>query len=105
MGVTKKTKKSVKSTARKAVRKVGKIVYKVTAAYTGKFATAQAAKAAIAQLKASGKAQISPAKKVSGGYSFIVKLVFVTPSATVRNQAVKDAKARGARVTVSTLRA
>lgn len=97
---TKTTKKSIKSVAKKATR----TVYKVTASYTGKFETLQAAKDAVMKVKRSGKAQVSPIKKVGKGYSFSVKFAFITPSASVRDQAIKDAKARGARVTVSTVR-
>ncbi|MEL7664119.1 MAG: hypothetical protein AAGU10_08320 [Methanosarcina mazei] len=97
---TRKTKKSVKSVAKKATR----TVFKVTASYTGKFATLQAAKDAVSKLKQSGKAQISPVKKVGKGYGFIVKFAFVTASTAVKNQAAKDAKAKGARVTVSTIK-
>ncbi|AKB40874.1 hypothetical protein [Methanosarcina mazei] len=100
-----KTKSVKKVSARKSVKSSAKkAVYKVTASYTGKFETSSAAKAAAMKVKQSGKAQVSPIKKVGKMYGFSVKFAFITPSASVRDQAIKVAKARGAKVTVSTVR-
>lgn len=80
------------------------LLYKVTAAYTGIFKTATDAKNAHSKLAGNSKAKLTPVKKTSKGYSFGVKFSFVTPSAKVRDQAVRGARERNARVTISTMR-
>ena len=89
----KTTKRSVKSS-----------VYKVVASYTGIFERAGDAKVAQEKLKNNTGTQVTPVKKTSKGYSFVVRISFMTPSIKERDQAVKNAKAQGARVSVSTVR-
>lgn len=84
---------------------VSKTIYKVTAAYTGKFKTSEAAKSAFSKMKANPRAKVTPVKKTANGYGFIVKFMFITPSAKVKDHAVNAAKARGARVSVSSRKA
>lgn len=84
---------------------VSKTVYRIVAAYKGKFKTATEAKQASAKLRTNPKASVTPVKKVAGGYSFTVKFGFATPSAKIRDSAIKAAKAHGARVTVSSKKA
>lgn len=83
---------------------VKKTVYKVTASYTGSFRTLSDAKQAQARIKTNPSAQVASVKKTSKGYSFGVKFDFIAPSIKVRDQAVKGAKAQGARVSVKTMK-
>lgn len=78
-----------------------KTVYRVAANFTGRFKTATAAKTAFQKLRENPKAQVSPVKKSGSGYTVGVKYIFVTPSVKIRDQAIKGAKAKGAKVTVS----
>lgn len=78
-----------------------KTVYKITASFTGKFKSVEAAKVAFRKLSSNPKAQVSPVKKSGSAYTVTVKYGFVTPSAKIRDHAVKGAKAKGAKVTVS----
>jgi len=80
------------------------IVYKVTAVYNARFSNAAGAKSAHATVKKNPKAILTPIKKYGNGYGFIAKFVFVTPSASVKNQAVSGATKSGAKVKVSTVR-
>lgn len=95
---------TIKKTTRKTTRIAKKLVYKVIAAYSGKFRTLSDAKAAFATLKANPKAQLTPIKKSASGYTFVVKFAFIAASAQQRDAAVNGAKSQGAKVTVSTVR-
>lgn len=87
------------------VRKTSsKTIYKVTASYTGVFSTLNDAKQAQAQVKTNPAAQVASVRKTARGYSFGVKFDFIAPSTKARDQAVKGAKAQGARVAVKTMR-
>lgn len=79
-------------------------VYKVAASYIGKFKTATDAKTAHSKISSNPNAQVTPVKKTAQGYSFGVKFTFVTPSVKVRDQAIKGAKAQGAKVTASAMK-
>jgi hypothetical protein len=92
--VTRKT--NVKKSAKR-------ILYKVIAVYNARFGNAAGAKSAYATVKKNPKAIVTPVKKYSNGYGFVAKFVFVTPSASVKNQAVSGAKKSGAKVKVSTV--
>lgn len=81
--------------------KTAKNIYRITASFTGRFKTAKAANVAFQKLRVNPKAQVSPVKKSGNSYTVGVKYVFVTPSAKIRDGAVKGAKAKGARVTVN----
>ena len=87
--------------ARKTTRKT---VYKVSASYTGNFRTLSDAKKAQTTIRANPSAQVAAIKKTPKGFSFSVKFDFIAPSAKVRDQAVKGAKAQGARTLVRALK-
>ena len=80
------------------------IVYKVIAVYNTRFSNLAGAKSAHAKIKRNQKAVLTPVKKYSNGYGFVAKFMFVTPSSTVKNQAVSGAKKAGANVKVSTIK-
>lgn len=82
-------------------RHMPKTVYKITASFAGKFKSAEAAKVAFRKLSSNPKALVSPVKKSGNSYTVTVKYVFMTPSAKIRDHAIKGAKAKGARVSVS----
>jgi hypothetical protein len=79
-------------------------LYKVVAVYNTRFGDAASAKSAHAKIKRDSKAILTPVKKYSNGYGFVAKFMFVTPSASVKNQAVSGAKKAGAKVKVSTVK-
>lgn len=91
----------VKTTKRRAKKSS---VYKVVASYTGLFEKAGDAKSAQEKLKNNAGMHVTPVRKTSKGYSFVARILFMTPSINERDQAVKSAKAQGARVSVSTVR-
>lgn len=95
----------INGSIRMVVRKTtSKTIYKVTASYTGAFRTLNDAKQAQARIKANPSAQISSIKKTPNGYSFGVKFDFIASGARTRDQAVKGAKAQGARVSIKTMK-
>jgi hypothetical protein len=94
-----------RTTKRRTTKRSAKSsVYKVVASYTGTFERARDAKAAQEKLKNNAGTQVTPVRKTSKGYSFVAKISFITSNKNERDQAVKIAKAQGARVSVSTFR-
>jgi hypothetical protein len=85
--------------ATKTVKK--QTLHKVTATYSPVMPTLSKAKELQAKIRQNPKAQISPIKKTAKGYGFSFKLVFVTPKATIRDQAVAKLKqSKYARVSI-----
>lgn len=95
------------SKTRKSTKRSGKkvsTVFKVTVAYVIKFNTASEAKAAIPKISANTRALVGTIKKSGNFYALPVKFVYYVDKVANKNAAVRAAKEKGARVSVSTVK-